>query len=374
MDNKNRENIPEFTEKPSNQPDDYISEIGSPDEDFEKELKIIQENLDIEDIESTKSSLDALYEKQELPIKSGPKKRKKKNKDQDNLNIIDSTKIWLEYELYKEENNLITAEEEIEYALRAQNGDEKARQKLIKANLRLVPYTAKNFIGRGLPFLDLIQEGNIGLMNAIPDFDTTLGFKFSTYATYWIRQAITRAIANQGSLIRKPAYIVDKIYVVKKNIENLANKLNRQPTPDEIATVIILNKNIEINTPKALDVLLRLINKTISLETPIGTADTNQNKELKDVIPAKTPDAESIAIEESLNDNLNQILTEVGLTPNEEYVIIRKFGLDGDGGATLDVIGKEIGVTRERIRQIQNKALQKIQRHPNTESLRDYFT
>ena len=374
MDNKNRENIPEFTEKPSNQPDDYISEIGSPDEDFEKELKIIQENLDIEDIESTKSSLDALYEKQELPIKSGPKKRKKKNKDQDNLNITDSTKIWLEYELYKEENNLITAEEEIEYALRAQNGDEKARQKLIKANLRLVPYTAKNFIGRGLPFLDLIQEGNIGLMNAIPDFDTTLGFKFSTYATYWIRQAITRAIANQGSLIRKPAYIVDKIYVVKKNIENLANKLNRQPTPDEIATVIILNKNIEINTPKALDVLLRLINKTISLETPIGTADTNQNKELKDVIPAKTPDAESIAIEESLNDNLNQILTEVGLTPNEEYVIIRKFGLDGDGGATLDVIGKEIGVTRERIRQIQNKALQKIQRHPNTESLRDYFT
>ena len=374
MDNKNRENIPEFTEKPSNQPDDYISEIGSPDEDFEKELKIIQENLDIEDIESTKSSLDALYEKQELPIKSGPKKRKKKNKDQDNLNITDSTKIWLEYELYKEENNLITAEEEIEYALRAQNGDEKARQKLIKANLRLVPYTAKNFIGRGLPFLDLIQEGNIGLMNAIPDFDTTLGFKFSTYATYWIRQAITRAIANQGSLIRKPAYIVDKIYVVKKNIENLANKLNRQPTPDEIATVIILNKNIEINTPKALDVLLRLINKTISLETPIGTADTNQNKELNDVIPAKTPDAESIAIEESLNDNLNQILTEVGLTPNEEYVIIRKFGLDGDGGATLDVIGKEIGVTRERIRQIQNKALQKIQRHPNTESLRDYFT
>jgi RNA polymerase primary sigma factor len=257
---------------------------------------------------------------------------------------------------------LLTMEEELDLADRIIAGDETAKTVLAEANLRLVVSIAKRYVGRGMLFLDLIQEGNIGLMKAVDKFDVTKGYKFSTYATWWIRQAITRAIADQARTIRVPVHMVETINKLARVQRQLTLELNREPSEEELA------KKMNISVDKIRDIY-KISQEPVSLETPIGEEDDSH---LGDFIKdERNMSPEDYATNEMLKDEISEVL--LTLTEREEKVIRLRFGLEDGKSRTLEEVGQMFGVTRERIRQIEAKALRKL-RHPSrSRKLKDYM-
>ena len=324
------------------------------------ELDKLYENIEAQNIEiiddMNDSVLDELNFDSELPK---GQEAAAAAADTRNAAMDDPVKVYLK-EIVRVP--LLTPEEEIELAIRIGDNDQQAKQRLAEANLRLVVSIAKRYVGRGMQFLDLIQEGNLGLIKAVDKFDYTKGFKFSTYATWWIRQAITRAIADQARTIRIPVHMVETINKVKKTNSQLLHKNGRDPTAEEIAA--------ELNMPvEKVREILRVSQEPVSLETPIGEEDDSH---LGDFIPdddalAPADAASMLLLKEQLNDVLKT------LTLREAKVLSLRFGLEDGHPRTLEEVGSEFGVTRERIRQIEAKALRKL-RHPSrSKKLKDFL-
>lgn len=300
-------------------------------EDMEKEL---------EDIEISKEELE------DLSVPEG-------------INIDDHVKMYLK-EIGKVD--LLSAEEETELAKRMSEGDEEAKKKLAEANLRLVVSIAKRYVGRGMLFLDLIQEGNLGLIRAVDKFDYTKGYKFSTYATWWIRQAITRAIADQARTIRIPVHMVETINKLVRVSRQLVQELGREPTPEELA------QGLNMSVEKVREIS-KISQEPVSLETPIGEEEDSHLGDFipDDDAPAPSEAASYVLLKEQLVDVLKT------LTPREAKVLKLRFGLIDGRQRTLEEVGKEFKVTRERIRQIEAKALRKL-RHPSrSKKLKDFL-
>jgi len=277
----------------------------------------------------------------------------------DNFSIDDPVRMYLK-EIGKV--NLLTTEEEIELATRMADGDSEAKQLMAEANLRLVVSIAKRYVGRGMLFLDLIQEGNLGLIKAVEKFDYTKGYKFSTYATWWIRQAITRAIADQARTIRIPVHMVETINKVMRISRQLLQELGHDPTPEEIA------EDMGMPVEKVREIL-KIAQEPVSLETPIGE---EEDSHLGDFIPdedaSEPAEAASFTL---LKEQLSGVLNT--LTPREEKVLRLRFGIEDGRTRTLEEVGREFNVTRERIRQIEAKALRKL-RHPSrSKKLKDFL-
>lgn len=275
------------------------------------------------------------------------------------INVDDSVKMYL-----KDIGQvpLLSKEEEHDLAEKMTNGDKRAKERLSEANLRLVVSIAKRYVGRGMQFLDLIQEGNLGLMKAVEKFDHTKGFKFSTYATWWIRQAITRAIADQARTIRIPVHMVETINKQMRVSRQLLQIYGREPTPEEIASAMG-------TTEERVREIQKIAQDPVSLETPIGEEEDSHLGDFIEDYNATSPS--DMAETNMLKEHLVQVLST--LTPREEKVLRLRYGIDDSHPRTLEEVGKEFNVTRERIRQIEAKALRKL-RHPNrTKRLKDFL-
>ena len=337
---------------------DILDAIGELDIDPEK-LEKLYDTIEAQGIEIVEDLEDIKIDDIELGIVE--------NKDEDgsapaaeqSMAIDDPVKVYL-----KEIGRvpLLTSEEEVELAIRISDGDVTAKQRLSEANLRLVVSIAKRYLGRGMQFLDLIQEGNLGLIKAVEKFDYTKGFKFSTYATWWIRQAITRAIADQARTIRIPVHMVETINKVKKVQSQPLHQNGHEPSPDEIA------EEIDMPVDKVREIM-RVAQEPVSLETPIGE---EEDSHLGDFIPDNDAPAPADAASHTmLREQLSDVLST--LTPREAKVLKLRFGLEDGRSRTLEEVGKEFNVTRERIRQIEAKALRKL-RHPSrSRKLKDYL-
>ncbi len=310
------------------------NKIELTEDDMEKELE------EMGDDEITKEELE------DLSVPEG-------------ISIDDHVKMYLK-EIGKVD--LLTAEEETDLAKRMADGDEEAKKRLAEANLRLVVSIAKRYVGRGMMFLDLIQEGNLGLIRAVDKFDYTKGYKFSTYATWWIRQAITRAIADQARTIRIPVHMVETINRLVRVSRQLVQELGREPTPEE------LSEGLNMSVEKVREIS-KISQEPVSLETPIGE---EEDSHLGDFIPDDDAPAPSEAASfVLLKEQLGEVLRT--LTPREAKVLSLRFGLEDGRQRTLEEVGKEFDVTRERIRQIEAKALRKL-RHPSrSKKLRDFL-
>ncbi len=318
-------------------------------EELEK-LYDILENEKIEIVEDMDKELEDIeVSKEELEDLSVP----------EGISIDDHVKMYLK-EIGKV--NLLSAEEEMELAQKMAEGDEEAKKKLAEANLRLVVSIAKRYVGRGMMFLDLIQEGNLGLIRAVDKFDYTKGYKFSTYATWWIRQAITRAIADQARTIRIPVHMVETINKLVRVSRQLVQELGREPTPEELA------KGLNMSVEKVREIS-KISQEPVSLETPIGEEEDSHLGDFipDDDAPAPSEAASYVLLKEQLVDVLKT------LTPREAKVLKLRFGLIDGRQRTLEEVGKEFNVTRERIRQIEAKALRKL-RHPSrSKKLKDFL-
>jgi RNA polymerase primary sigma factor len=288
---------------------------------------------------------------------SDPDQRKKVEVDLTVEPSLDSLRLYLRA---IGRVSLLTAEQEVTLARRIERGDMRAKQQMIEANLRLVVSIAKSYLGRGLTFLDLIQEGSMGLIRAVEKFDYRRGYKFSTYATWWIRQAVTRAIADKGRTIRIPVHMVEKLNKVVHVERQLIQQLGREPTPEEIA------KELETTVREVRDVL-RMAQQPISLEKPIGEEDDSA---LGDFVEDQTAESPfELASERLRRENLRRALA--ALPEREREVIEMRFGLTGERPYTLEEVGRAFNVTRERIRQIENHTLKKLEALPEAQRLRD---
>ncbi len=327
---------------------DILDEFEMKPEQMEKLYEALEEmNIDVIDEDAAKlENEETAKEELESAVPS-------------NVSIDDPVRMYLK-EIGKVP--LLTAEEERELAIRMGEGDETAKQKLAEANLRLVVSIAKRYVGRGMLFLDLIQEGNLGLIKAVEKFDYTKGYKFSTYATWWIRQAITRAIADQARTIRIPVHMVETINKLVRVSRQLLQEYGRDPLPEELA------KEMNIPEEKVREIL-KIAQEPVSLETPIGE---EEDSHLGDFLPDEdAPAPAEAAAFTLLKEQLMDVLDT--LTPREMKVLKLRFGLEDGRARTLEEVGKEFQVTRERIRQIEAKALRKL-RHPSrSKKLRDYL-
>lgn len=257
---------------------------------------------------------------------------------------------------------LLTWDEEVELAKKIIDGDQQAKRRLAEANMRLVVSIAKRYIGRGLDLLDLIQEGNTGLIRAVEKFDYTRGFKFSTYATWWIRQAITRAIADQARTIRIPVHMVETINKLIRTQRKLLQELGREPLPEEIA----IEMGIEV---EKVHHILKISQEPVSIEAPVGEEEDSRLADFIEDRDSVSPD--EAATYELLKEHITEILSL--LTPREQKILRMRFGLDDGRSHTLEETGQEFGVTRERIRQIESKALLKLKKHRESKKLKDYL-